>query len=84
LPLIGGVEVDDDETEDETDEGKGEGGGEEVVTVSVVRVDDWDSDVMGGSAGTGVGVAKLEEVIVEPGLVGGIFNEDGGGEVGPP
>jgi len=82
--LIGG-EVDEDETEDEMDEGNEEVGAEEVVRVSVVGVDNWD-DVMVGSAGAGVGVANVEDGIgiVEPGVVDGMSNEDGAGEVGPP
>jgi len=80
---MGNEEVDDGETEDETDEGNGEGGAEEVVRVIVERVDIWD-DVTEGSAGAGVGVAKVGDVIVGAKLVDGISNGDGAGEDGPP
>jgi hypothetical protein len=87
-PLIGDKEVDEGKTEDETEEGERDGGEEMVVGGGVVIVaEDRDGNVVEGNADTEVGVARVENVMLDWDSGGRIpveLDADGGGEDGPP
>jgi hypothetical protein len=91
--------ADEDRMVDETDEGDGEvvvgevAGGEVVKAEDcdgeVVKAEDCDGDgdVVDGSTDSEVGVARVEEDMTDPKLVGrtvGRLNDDGAGEDEPP
>jgi hypothetical protein len=92
-PRVGDEEVDDGKTEDEAEEGAREdrveedvSGAEEDVGGGVLIVaEEGGGNVVGGIADTGVGVARVNEVMLDwDSGVPVALNDSGGGEDRPP